>query len=378
MVSKFVGGGLLAYKNIISVENLFLAWQEFIRGKRGKLDVQKFGRNLIDNILQLHNDLANKTYQHGGYHQFNISDPKPRNISKASVRDRLVHHAVYRILYPFFDKQFIYDSYSCRISKGTHKAIKRLHSMFLEASDYNRKTCWVLKLDIRQFFASIDHEVLKQILKEYIPDQDIMRLLDNIIDSFGTDCFVGGQVGRKEGLRSNLNLRETFAKGSTFRSGLRPPRKCARGLPLGNLTSQLLVNIYLNEFDQFVKHKLKAKYYIRYADDFVILGPDKKINTMILSRIVVFLNNELNLSLHPNKVIIKTFSSGVDFLGWVNFPQHRTLRTSTKRRMMKRIKIRPNDDSLQSYLGLLKHGQTKQIKQELLSNYWLFKNSDIL
>ncbi len=339
---------LLAYENIISLDNLFAAWQEFVRGKKKKRDVQEFSRNLIDNILHLHNDLANKTYKHGGYHYFKISDPKPRNISKASVRDRLLHHAVYRILYPFFDQTFIYDSYSCRVNKGTHKAIRRFRSMFLEVSDYNRKTCWVLKLDIRKFFASIDHGVLIGILKEYIPDQDILWLLEEIIGSFITPISTGG--------------RDPFRKRFLTPFGMDP-----KGLPLGNLTSQLLVNVYMNEFDQFVKHKLKAKYYIRYADDFVVLYPERTYLTAIRSRIAVFINQELKLDLHPNKIILKTFSSGLDFLGWVNFPKNRILRTSTKRRMLSKI----NKDNLQSYLGLLQHGNTVKLKKDLFNRYWL-------
>ena len=113
------------YEHIISPENLLEAWKEFLNGKRGRKDVQEFQLRLMDNILSLHTDLKNKTYLHGPYHAFNISDPKPRNIHKASVRDRLLHHAIYRVLYPYFDKKFISDSYSCRLNKGTHRAMER-------------------------------------------------------------------------------------------------------------------------------------------------------------------------------------------------------------------------------------------------------------
>ena len=346
MIERFepVGGGLagVLFKDIISVDNLLLALQEFICGKRTKPDVQLFASALIDNILQLHEDLANKTYRHGAYYQFNISDPKPRNISKASVRDRLLHHAIYRILYPFFDQTFIYDSYSCRTNKGTHKAIRRFRQMFLEVSNYNRKTCWVLKLDIKKFFASIDHEILINILEAYIPDQDIMWLLQNIVTSFSSDKYYHDEY--------DDSIRR-------------------RGLPLGNLTSQLFVNIYMNEFDQFMKHKLKVKYYIRYADDFVILNPHRQALTTILPSIRVFLQEQLRLSLHPNKIILKTFASGIDFLGWVDFPQHRVLRTATKRRMIKKL----NEENKQSYLGLLKHGNTFGLNKKIsLVNKELF------
>lgn len=129
------------FEDSISIENLLLAWQEFVKGKRNKQDVQEFQFSLMDNILQLHNDLKTKTYKHGNYQQFKINDPKPRIIHKASVRDRLLHHAVYRILYPFYDKTFIADSFSCRNNKGTHKAINRFREFAYKLSRNNTKTC---------------------------------------------------------------------------------------------------------------------------------------------------------------------------------------------------------------------------------------------
>ena len=319
------------YDDIISVENLLLAWKEFLRGKKSRKDVLEFERNLMGNILELHNDLKNKTYKHSEYHAFNISDPKPRNIHKAKVRDRLLHHAIYRKLYPFFDRTFISDSYSCRINKGTHKAIQRFKKFSDKVSKNNTKTVWVLKGDIRKFFANIDHNILKSILQKYIQNENILWLLSQIIGSFNTKS----------------------------RHGV--------GLPLGNLTSQILVNIYMNEFDQLVKHKLKVKYYIRYADDFVVLSDNKKYLENILVKMKEFLENNLNLQMHPDKVFIKTIYSGVDFLGWIHFPDHRILRTSTKRRMYKRIEeMERKIETIQSYLGLLSHGNTYKLRQKIV------------
>src|SRR3990167_2954964 len=172
------------YEDITSVENLLAAWKEFVRGKRKKRDVQEFQYRLMDNILALHRDLAAGAYRHGGYEAFKISDPKPRDIHKASVQDRLLHHALYRQLYPFFDRTFIADSYSCRRNKGTHKAMSRLQSFVYKVSRNNTRTCWVLKLDIRKFFASVDHEILMAILRQYIPNKDVLWLLGSVIDSF--------------------------------------------------------------------------------------------------------------------------------------------------------------------------------------------------
>lgn len=275
----------------------------------------------MDNILELHHSLAAKTYTHSEYRAFKISDPKPRDIHKASVQDRLLHHALYRKLYPFFDRIFIADSYSCRRNKGVHKALNRFSRFARSASRNNTRTAWVLKCDIRKFFASIDQEILKTVLSSYILDTDVLWLLERVIDSF--------QSTGKE-----------------------------KGLPLGNLTSQLLVNVYMNEFDQFVKHRLKAKHYIRYADDFVIFSSDRLWLEQRIAQIRSFLADRLKLTLHPKKVSIATFASGIDFLGWVHFPDHRLLRTSTKKRMCKALRADPSEETLASYRGLLSHGNT--------------------
>ena len=310
------------YQDIISVENLLEAWQEFSVGKRSKPDVQEFENDLMGNIIRLHIDLKDQTYRHGGYHAFRISDPKPRQIHKASVRDRLLHHAVHRLLYPFFDRIFIADSFSCRVDKGTHAALDRFRGIASKTSRNHAKTIWVLKCDIRKFFASVDQTVLLELLFARIPDADIRWLLTEIIGSFNST-----NVGR--------------------------------GIPLGNLTSQLFANVCLNELDQFVKQGLRFGRYVRYADDFVFLSPYKKELMKILPLVSDFLRDELNLAMHPDKIILKTFSSGVDFLGWVHFPDHRVLRDATGRRMMRKIAERQNKASIKSYFGLLSHGNAR-------------------
>ncbi|MBP6908750.1 MAG: group II intron reverse transcriptase domain-containing protein [Candidatus Pacebacteria bacterium] len=318
------------YDSITSLENLYASWREFQNGKRYKNDVAVFSRNLDVHIYNLHQELKGKSYAHSAYEAFKINDPKPRDIHKALVRDRLLHHAIYRVLYPFFDAKFIYDSYSCRMGKGTHKAMERFRVFSRKVSRNNTRTCHILKCDIRKFFASIDHDILKQILAKHVNDRDTLALLGNIIDSFNTE-------GRK-------NI----------------------GLPLGNLTSQLLVNVYMNKFDQFVKHTLKAKYYIRYADDFVFLSEDKIYLETLISIISDFLESRLKLALHPDKVYIKTLASGVDFLGWVHFPHHRVLRTATKRRMMRNLaKNGHKEETVQSYVGMLGHGNAHKIIRDI-------------
>ncbi len=280
-------------------------------------------------MLALHHDLVGKTYRHGLYKAFRINDSKPRDIHKASVRDRILHHAIYRILYPYFDPRFIFDSYSCRRVKGTHRAINRFREYAGRVSHNHVRTVWVLKCDIRKFFANIDHGTLLKILRRRIADVDVIWLLNEVIQSFHT--------------KDKLNA----------------------GLPLGNLTSQLLVNVYMNEFDHFLKRDMKIAYCVRYADDFVILHENRRYLENILPKISKFLESRLKLSLHPGKVFIKTIFSGVDFLGWIHFPHHRVLRTSTKRRMFKNLNRKINKESLASYLGLLSHGDTHKLRQKI-------------
>jgi RNA-directed DNA polymerase len=309
------------YSQIISLENLLRAWKEFEKGKKYKPDVLEFSENLFDNIYKLHTDLKNFNYQHGSYENFKIFDPKEREINKAEVRDRLLHHAIYRILYPYFDKKFINDSYSCRNRKGTHKALNQFRRYFNKVSQNNTRTCYCLKLDIRKFFASINHVKLIEILNNNIYDHKLMRLLNNIIHSYH------GVSGK--------------------------------GLPLGNLTSQLLINIYMNEFDYYIKYNLHEKYFLRYADDFVLLNRDYLYLQQSISVIKNYLKKYLDLDIHPDKIYIKTIASGVDFLGVITFTDHRIIRTKTKKRILKRV----NKANKFSYLGILKHCNGYKIRK---------------
>lgn len=202
--------------------------------------------------------------------------------------------------------------------------MERFRQFGFRVSRSNRRTGWVLKCDIRKFFASIDQNVLLGILSLYIPDEDIMWLLKKIIGSFYST-------------------------------------EPGKGLPLGNLTSQLLVNIYMNELDQHVKHKLKAKYYIRYADDFVFFSDDRAWLEVLIPEVECFLTEILQLKLHPDKVFIRSLAHGVDFLGWVHFPDHCVLRTAMARRIKRRLADDPQLATVQSYLGVLKHGNTQRL-----------------
>lgn len=305
------------FKKIISLENLFLAWSEFKKGKMKKTDVQNFNLFLENNIFQLYRELKSGKYKHSKYYSFYVKDPKLRHINKACVKDRVLHHAIFKILYPIFDKSFIFDSYSCRINKGMHRAVNRLQCFCRKESGNNAKNIYILKLDIKKFFESINHDVLLSLIKRKIKDEKLIWLLEKIISSF------------------------------------------EKGIPLGNITSQLFANIYLNELDYFVKHILKIKYYIRYCDDFILINKNKNYLQSLIPEIGYFLSQNLKLSLHPDKIVLRKYSQGIDFLGYVSFPYHRILRTKTKRRMFRNL----NNNNLQSYLGILKHCNSFKIRK---------------
>lgn len=319
---------MFPFEDIFSLENIFASWNEFRHGKKKKTDVIEFASRLISNLTELHHAIHSDTYEHGGYEYFRISDPKPRDIHKAFVTDRVLHHGMYRSFYTYFDRFFIHDSYSCRIGKGAHRALVRFNEFARKASNNHNQTVWVLKCDIKKCFASIDHNVLKNILKKHIICERTLKVVDEVIDSFN--------IGNSQ-----------------------------IGIPLGNLTSQLFVNIYLNEMDQFAKRQLKAHYYIRYADDFIIMSVDRAWLVGILKDLEDFLSKKLKLTLHPNKVSIATVASGVDFLGWVHFPHHRVLRTTTKKKMFRNLDSNSSKESKASYLGLLKWGNAHKIKLKL-------------
>jgi retron-type reverse transcriptase len=306
---------------------LFLAWEEFKKGKTKKKDVIEFEQDYKNHIFRLYKELKNKTYQHSAYYSFYVKDPKLRHIHKACVKDRILHHAVFRILYPIFDNSFIYDSYSCRNNKGTHRAVNRLQDFARKVSRNNTKKCFILKLDVKKFFDSIDQDILLDLIKIKVKDEKVIWLINKNIKSF------------------------------------------PNGLPLGNITSQLFANIYLNELDQLVKQKLRIKYYIRYCDDFVILNTDRLYLENLVQVINNFLQSNLNLSLHPNKVKIKKYHQGIDFLGYICFPHHRTLRIKTKKRMFRNIEAKRAQTNfeqvLKSYLGVLKHCNSYKILIEL-------------
>ncbi|MBI5465844.1 MAG: group II intron reverse transcriptase domain-containing protein [Candidatus Kerfeldbacteria bacterium] len=336
----------MTFEELVSPENIFRAWAEFRRGKLGKLDVLKFERYLEDNVFELHQELYSRTYRHQPYQTFHIYDPKHRIISKATVRDRLAHHLVFDYLHAIFDKTFIYHSYSSRPEKGTHLAVRNLATALRQVSHNYTRPAYALKCDIRKFFYSVSHQKLFRIIKNRLHDQAASWLVSEIIESFP-------------------NSSKSSGGGDCL------------GLPIGNLTSQIFANIYLNELDKFVTQTLSTRHYFRYADDFIMVHDDAAYLQDLILPIGRFLKQELSLELHPKKVILRKLSQGVDFLGYVVLPHYTVLRTRTKRRMFKKLWQKQLEvlnsawdserfnQSVQSYLGTLQHCQGFKLAERL-------------
>jgi len=335
------------------LENLVVSWREFRIGKKNRRDTLIFEHDLEDNLWELHRVLADRTYKHSGYSSFFVQDPKVRHIHKALVRDRVLHHAIVKHLNPIFEPNFIYDSYSCRINKGTHRGVEAFTEHARQVSKNWTIPCWVLKCDIRKFFASIDQNILLDIVFKQVTDPDARWLINEVVSSFRSEFTIDS--------------------------------KEPKGLPIGNLTSQLFANVYLNELDQFMKHRLKEHHYIRYADDFVILHTQRDHCFDIIKPINKFLKEVLKLELHPNKITIRKFSQGVDFLGYVCFPHFVIPRVKTKDRIFnkihqnillykrKQLTEKSLNQSIYSYLGILSHSNSFELQQELENKmfFWL-------
>lgn len=286
------------FEQLCSLENLHKAYLGARRNKRYRRSILKFGFKLEENLLKLREELLNQTYKHGGYRQFFVYDSKKRLIKVAPFRDRVVHHALCNIIEPIFDKGFIYNSYACRKGKGTHRALEKLH-IFLKKSD-NEINSYCLKCDIKKYFDNINKDILSRFVRRRIKDDRIMWLINEIIYS----DISSGDIG----------------------------------VPIGNLTSQLFANIYLDKLDQYIKCHLKVKHYLRYMDDFLILRRDKKTLDLFRIKVEKFLNRYLRLELNYKRVGIFPMRLGVDFLGFINFYSYRLIRKSSIKRFWRGIK----------------------------------------
>lgn len=284
-----------------------------------------FEMHLEDNLFGLYNDLQNFTYKHSSYEHFQIFDNKKRNIYKVEVRDRVIHQIIYDYLLLLFESEFISDSYASRINKGQYKAINAF-CYFIKLACDNRKSCFVLKCDVRKYFDSIDQKVLLGLIEEKITCEKTIDIIKEIISSY----IFSGQ---------------------------------GKGVPLGNITSQIFANIYLNILDKYVKKELKCRFYIRYNDDFVIFSECPEKLEEIRNKIILFIKDKLLLDIPLEKTSIRKIDWGIDFLGFIILPKAILLRNKTKNKMYENISLK----NIHSYFGILEHCNSYNLKKKILS-----------
>jgi RNA-directed DNA polymerase len=341
-------GGI--WPRLVSFENLLVAYRKARRGKRGRPGVAEFGLDLERELISLQRDLKGGSYQPGEYRLFTIYDRKPRVIAAAPFRDRVVHHAVMNLIEPPLDRTLISDSYACRHGKGVHAAVNRYQEW---AQTYR----YVLKMDVRQYFPSIDHEILKGKLRRRIKDVGALELLDRIIDG-----------------SPNGNAEPCYFPGDD----LFTPLERRVGIPIGNLTSQFFANLYLDDLDHFIKQNLGIRPYLRYVDDMVVLDNDKVRLAEIRSAVRERLEGD-RLRLHPNKAHITRARDGLNLLGYFVYPDRRFLRNDNGHRFARKYRALANAyangyvqwpeirSRVQSWIGHAMHADTDGLRREIFS-----------
>lgn len=309
------------YQEIISIENLIVADGKAQKGKSKNYGVLTHNKNKESNIMKLHTMLNDKTYRTSEYDIFKVYEPKEREVYRLPYfPDRITHHAIMNVLEPVFVSVFTADTYSCIKGRGIHKASFAVRKALRNESE----TTYCLKLDIKKFYPSVDHDILKSLLRKKFKDKDLLWLLDEIIDS-------------------------------------------AAGIPIGNYLSQYLANFYLTYFDHWIKEEKQVKYYFRYADDLVILSGSKEYLHQLLKEIEYYLSNKLELTVKDNWQVFPVKSRGIDFVGYKHFHSHTLLRKSIKKRFARMLKRNPRCESIASYKGWLKHCNSKNLLKKLLN-----------
>ncbi len=339
------------YPQIIDFSNLLLAAKKAQKGKRYRDNVLNFNYHLELELNKLQQELNSKTYQPGEYHTFYIKEPKIRMISAAPYQDRVVHHALCNVIVPIFERTFIDDSYANRIGFGTHKALRR-------CINFARSSNYVLQCDIQKYFPSIDHEILKNLIRRKLKCKDTLWLIDRIIDNSNPQ----------------LPVVEYFPGDD-----LLTPVARRRGLPIGNLTSQFFANIYLNGFDHFVKETLKVKKYIRYVDDFALFSDDQKFLSDCRLAIEQYLAS-LRIKIHPIKSQLFATKQGINWLGFRILPDRIRVRSENLRRARRRLKQLQLDyaggkinwddvsHSITSWLAHLDYADSWQLRQKIFNS----------
>ena len=336
--------------------NVELAWQKASKGKRGKEAVAEFEFYLADNLLDLQNELKERSYKPSGYDSFYIHEPKKRLISSAPFRDRVVHHALCNLTTPYFEKKFIPDSYANRVGKGTHRALDR-------CQQFARRYKYYLQCDIVQFFPSIDHELMRIELEKALPDESLSWLTNSVLSS-------GRDVLAEEYEMIYFPNDDIFAK------------QRQRGLPIGNLTSQWWGNLYLNVLDQFIKRELSCKAYLRYVDDFVLFADDKKTLREWRRKIIERLQR-YRLILHEERALPRPVTDGIRFLGFVIYPDYRLLKRkkgiSFQRKLKKLVNTASDEKieaSVQGWINHVRYGDTWGLRKAILAKENLLARSE--
>ncbi len=363
-------------------EEVFLAYYACRKNKRNTLNALRFEKHLEHNLFVLIEQIKTKTYFPGKSIAFIVNKPVKREIFAADFRDRVVHHFLINKLNPIFVDVFIQDSYACRIGKGTHFGIKRVDGFIKSCSNNYKQDCFILKLDIQGFFMNINRSILYERLFDFInkkyhePDRELVLFLCSkiIFNDSTKNCIIKGNKSNWIGLPNSKSL---FYSPLNF------------GLPIGNLTSQVFANFYMNIFDHYVKKELDIEFYGRYVDDFVIVHQDKEYLKSLLPIITNFLKTKLQLTLHPKKIYFQHYSKGVKFLGTFIKPNRIFISNRTKGNfytaIMKQNEVvqntKPSSDdqkqflsSMNSYLGIMKHYKTYRLRKKMLfknlSGWW--------
>ncbi len=366
----------------IELEELFTAYFECRKNKRNTANALAFEIDYENNVVQLWEEINSGTYQIGRSIAFVVDKPVKREIFAADFRDRVVHHLIIGKLNHLFEKQFIHDSYSCRVGKGTHFGIQRVDKFIRQCSKNYSSDCYILKLDLQGFFMSINKNILftklEQFIKEKYQQADkelVIKLCKQIIYNDPTkNCIIKGSKSDWSDLPQTKSL---------FHS----QPNC--GLPIGNLTSQVFANFYMDSFDHFVKHDLKIQYYGRYVDDFVIVHEDKEYLKKLIPQLSEYLQTELQVTIHPKKIYLQHYSKGVKFLGTVILPNRIYIADRTKGNFYNAIAKhnqiardhKPSKEeqqafqsSMNSYLGIMKHYKSYKLRKEMifknLSAWW--------
>ncbi|MEA3560518.1 MAG: reverse transcriptase/maturase family protein [Candidatus Omnitrophota bacterium] len=329
------------------------------------MNALRFELNAEENMLKLESELKNKIYHPSRSILFFVKKPKLREIFAADFRDRVVHHILVGYLEPLFESLFIYDSYACRVNKGTHRAVIRAQSFIRKVSKNGKIRAYYLQLDIKSFFINIDKEILLGLIRKRTKNKDVFWLAEKIIFH---DCT------RSYTLRDNKKLFKEVPENKTLFG-----KENKKGLPIGNLTSQFFANVYLNELDQFVKHNLRCRYYLRYTDDFILLDSSREKLVPRIEEIGEFLKSRLGLRLHPKRMKLQPVLNGIDFLGYIIRRDYILIRRrvvnnmNTRLRYFERCGAKGLDygaleelrSSIQSYLGHFKWANSYKLRENL-------------